>query len=109
MKTFAKLFLAILLVAACVLAAAYLAAAIYFGINKVMPAHLDTGTWLRYWAAYGDDAMQRPRLILAAALAAGLVCVPLLFIIGKLHSKPRALHGDARWANDSEVRKAGLL
>jgi type IV secretion system protein VirD4 len=109
MKTFAKLLLAVLLVAACVVAATYLAAAIYFAINKVMPGHLEPGTWLRYWAVYGDDAMQRPRLIMAAVLAAGLVCVPLLFIIGKLHSKPRALHGDARWANDSEVRKAGLL
>jgi type IV secretion system protein VirD4 len=90
-------------------AAAYLAAAIYFLINKTIPNGIDMGTWLRYWASFGHDSLQRPRLLSSAVAALLLVYIAPPLAIVKLRHARRSLHGDARWANEQEIRKAGLL
>jgi type IV secretion system protein VirD4 len=88
---------------------AYLAAALYFLVNKVMPASLAMDTWWRYWNAYRHDPVQSHRLIGSAVLAIGAVYVaPLALVLSQLRHK-RSLHGDARWATEGEIRKAGLL
>ncbi len=103
---------AILLVALCAaltLAAPYLAALLFFAINKTMPSELALDTWWRYWQVYQLDAVQRPRL-LGAAIVALVVAYGLpLLAAGKLLRPVRSLHGDARWATAREIRKADLL
>ncbi len=96
--------LAVAIVVAC-----YLAGGLYFVLCKVIPSHIALDTWLRYWDAYGDDPIQRKRLLTSAALAVTVVAGAPLLAIAKLTNLPRSLHGDARWATRSEIRKAGLL
>lgn len=101
--------LALLYLVAGALAATYLAAFFYFVLCKAMPHNIGFDTWLRYWDAYGEVALQRKRLLTAAAAAAMVVFgIPAVAII-TLARTGRSLHGDARWATHAEIRKAGLL
>ncbi|MDQ1815797.1 hypothetical protein RBA41_21100 [Massilia sp. CCM 9210] len=91
-------------------AAQYIAGAAYFAVSKTMPVDIALDTWMRYWEAYGDDPVQRKRLITGAGIAAIVVYVlPLLVVMLASRGPTRSLHGDARWATAAEIRKAGLL
>ncbi|MDQ1829837.1 hypothetical protein [Massilia scottii] len=91
-------------------AAQYIAGGAYFIVNKTMPADIAIDTWMRYWEAYGDDPVQHKKLMMAAGIAAIVVYVaPLLLVLLATRGQSRSLHGDARWASASEIRKAGLL
>lgn len=90
-------------------ASAYLAAILYFAVNKTVPDELTFKTWWRYWQAYSDNPVQHARLVGSALVATVLVYgAPLVAMLRTL-GKKRALHGDARWATESEIRDAGLL
>lgn len=89
-------------------AAEFIAGGAYFLINKTMPADITLDTWSRYWHWYSEDHTQRKRLQMAAGLAAILVYVVPFLVISSLRNNRRSLHGDARFAVASEVRKAGL-
>ena len=89
-------------------AAKYIAGASYFLLNKTMPSGITSDTWSAYWQWYSGDSVQRKRLQLAAGFAAVLVYLIPLLIISSINNKRRSLHGDARFARASEIRKAGL-
>ncbi len=89
-------------------AAEYIAGVTYYLACKTMPVNISLDTWGQYWHGYSDDPVQRKRLEFAAGIAAFLVYVVPLFIIGAIRNGRRSLHGDARFARSSEVRKAGL-
>ncbi len=91
------------------LAAPYLAAVLYFAINKTMPVALAWDTWYRYWQVYASDPLQHARLVGAAAVAVALLAAPPLVLLVSRFTRPRSLHGDARWASTREIREAGLL
>ena len=105
-------YLAIVLVLAYLAAgyfmAQYLAGAAYFLVNKTLPADIGIDTWWSYWNGYADDPVQRKRLQIAAAIGFALVFVVPLLVVGALSNRRRSLHGDARFAVASEVRRAGL-
>lgn len=104
-----KTVLIIAYVCAGAMAGAYLAAVLYFLVNKTMPTGIALDTWYRYWIVYGANTVQQPRLVGSAITALALVYgVPLALLASALGGG-RSLHGDARWATDSEIRKAGLL
>jgi type IV secretion system protein VirD4 len=66
----------------------------------------DLMSWLSYRHFYGDDPAVRKKLMISALAATAVVLSPgaLLWL------KPRqALHGKARFANLTEIRRAGLL
>ncbi len=88
--------------------AQYIAGVAYFLVNKTMPTKIAVGTWQSYWDWYSGDPIQRKRLQGAALLAGFIVYLVPLFIIGALRNDRRSLHGDARFARPTEVRKAGL-
>ncbi len=88
--------------------AEYLAGIAYFLLNKSVPDNITLDTWAAYWHWYGDDPVQRKRLQLSACAAAILVYLGPLIVAAALSRKQRSLHGDARFARSSEVRKAGL-
>ena len=102
------LFLMVYLIAAGI-AAAYLAAAIFFLLNKTMPDTIGFDTWYRYWKYFGADAIQSKRLLHSALAALALAYLAPLVLLAHSLNKERPLHGDARWATDAEIRKAGLL
>ncbi|GJI93129.1 hypothetical protein [Duganella hordei] len=99
----------LVLLAAGLLASAYLAGALYFVANKTLPQALDIDTWHVYWRAYAQHPQQRPRLIFAAAAAPAIVFGLPLLLYAQHASRPRPLHGDARWADHNDLRKSGLL
>lgn len=66
----------------------------------------DLMSWLSYRHFYGNDPAVRKKLMMSALAATAVVLSPgaLLWL------KPRqALHGKARFANLTEIRRAGLL
>ena len=71
------------------------------------PPHAATPlTPLRYWYYYGDSPQVRAPLAWSAAAGFGLVAIGAALL---LIPRPRALHGDARFATKTQIRKAGLF
>jgi type IV secretion system protein VirD4 len=70
------------------------------------PQPVDLHTWLDYYRAYGSDpAVGRP-----LTMGAGAATLALLAPLGLLLAKPRlSLHGKARFARASDMRRHGLL
>ncbi|TVT60045.1 MAG: type IV secretory system conjugative DNA transfer family protein [Azoarcus sp. PHD] len=89
-------------------AAEYIAGGAYFVVNKSIPTDITLDTWSQYWDWYSDDPVQRKRLQMSAGIAGILVYLVPLMIFSAVRSGGRSLHGDARFAVASEVRKAGL-
>ena len=104
-----KIIVGLVLACASAVAIAYLAGALFYLVNKTMPTHMQIDTWYRYWQAYQDDPVQSRRLLGSLAAATLTVCALPLGAMLKLTAQTRALHGDARWATEREIRKAGLL
>ncbi|MBS3998702.1 MAG: type IV secretory system conjugative DNA transfer family protein [Hydrogenophaga sp.] len=100
---------------AAVLATALIGAAVYASgvlfllLSKADPRQASWGSIASYWRFYADDAVLRPRLLIAMAVSGigFLVILPGALIAA---ARPRrALHGDARFASSAEVARAGLL
>jgi len=87
----------------------YAAGVAYFLVSKTAPTDVGLDTWASYWHWYSADPVQRKRLQLAGGLALFLVYVVPMLIWGATTGKRRSLHGDARFANSGEVRKAKLF
>lgn len=94
--------------AAALFPAQYVAAALYFVSIKTMPASIDAGTFFALWQQLSDEPASRKKLQVSAALAAFLFYVAPIFVVTALTRVTRSLHGDARFAHPSEVRRAGL-
>ena len=89
--------------------AEFVATWIYFLVLKTMPDHVSSGDFVNLWDQLSGVAAHRKKLMGAGVAALVLVFVAPGLIIAHLTSKKRSLHGDARFARGSEVRKAGLL
>ena len=85
-----------------------LAGVLFEVTNKRVPESLSLDRWPEAWEAYGDDATQRKRLQLSAGLGLfTLFGLPVLLGLSLTH-RTTPLHGAARFANPSEIAKAGL-
>ena len=78
------------------------------------PLGADLWTWLDAWgrvSAGSYPQTEQDRLIRSLFYASLLVYfVPLYVVLnGMLQKHRRALHGNARWANDKEIHKANLV
>lgn len=65
-------------------------------------------TIIQYWQIYGAQADRKMRatLMLSSAAPFLMACAA---IFAAMRQKPKALHGEARFANMQEIRKSGLL
>ena len=89
--------------------AVYLSGALFLVLNKADPRQAHWASIVDYWSYYANDALLRKKLLAAIVIASlgTLVVLPSTLIAA---ARPRrALHGDARFANASEVARAGLL
>lgn len=87
----------------------YAAGGLYFISHKTDPRQVEAETWQEYWGQYQDDPKEKKRLQGSMGMAAfGLFGLPLILIAFAV-GRSRSLHGDARWATDSEARAAGLF
>jgi type IV secretion system protein VirD4 len=97
---------------------AWLAGAFFLLLMKKNPlGQVNFSVWLAHWNMAHDAASplakDAPALIKKLKMAAGLAGfaaygVPLLVWLSSLQNKKK-LHGDARFATQDEIRKAGLL
>lgn len=63
-------------------------------------------TLYQYWFYYRNDPAVMKWIYISSGASFLLICAPLLFLFGKTK---RSLHGDARFATPSEIKKSGLL
>lgn len=86
----------------------YAAGFFFLVANKTNPFNAELTTIYQYWYYYQEDPSQTGRFRFAFAMG-GLVAtvMPFSIIVGLFRSG-RALHGDARFANAKEIKKAGL-
>jgi type IV secretion system protein VirD4 len=90
-------------------AAVYLSGALFLVLNKADPRQATLTSITRYWDLYADDPPLRKKLI-ASMVVSGVGLLVLLPIGLVAAARPRRpLHGDARFANEAEVARAGLL
>ena len=99
----------VMCVAGLACAAVYLSAVIFLLLNKIHPRHAQFNSIAVYWEAYADDPRRRKQLVgsIAASALALLVVLPISLVAAARTRRP--LHGDARFANPTEVTRAGLL
>ena len=90
-------------------AAVYLSAVIFLVLNKVHPRHAEFTSIATYWDAYADDPKRRRQLIGSVSTSGItlLVVLPVSLIVAARRRRP--LHGDARFATEAEIVRAGLL
>lgn len=83
-------------------------AGILFGsISKtVKPQEVTPLTIYSYWFWYGEDPSTRTTLMIASAVSAAALFLPVIFL---LIPNRRKLHGEARWSRRGEMAKAGLF
>ncbi len=100
---------ALLAIAALACAALYLSAVLFLLLNKANPSQAQFASVVVYWERYADDPRLRKKLLgsIAASGVGLLVVLPGAFFVAA--QKRRPLHGDARFANRSEITRAGLL
>ena len=96
-------------VALLVIAALYLSGVLFLVFSKTHPRLATWNSIVDYWLIYADEPALRKRLLVSIATAhlVTLVLLPVALISASRPRRP--LHGDARFASNSEVKKAGLL
>lgn len=85
----------------------YVASASFLVLNKVDPSRARVSSIVRYWQVYGGVPAQRKKLKIASGVGGALLLLPLFLAVQALPR--RSLHGDARFASLSEIRRVGLL
>lgn len=86
--------------------ALYLAGYFYLWYIKASPAAATPLTFIQYWVHYGDRPHVHNALLVCLA---GSVAVVFGVVVAIAWPKKETLHGDARFAKLSEIKKAGLL
>jgi type IV secretion system protein VirD4 len=82
---------------------------LFLVLNKANPRQAGWTSIAHYWELYADDAALRKKLVASMAVS-GLGLLVLLPGALFVAARPRrALHGDARFANTSEIARAGLI
>ncbi|MCF3643142.1 type IV secretory system conjugative DNA transfer family protein [Rhizobium sp. TRM95111] len=109
-STWAKLIFVLVVLALATVGVVWLSGFVFFGLAKVNPmGKTDFATWWTYWKFYQDDPAIAKRLLIALGISATVVYgVIVAAVIGAMRQQ-RALHGEARFANDGEVARAGLF
>jgi type IV secretion system protein VirD4 len=107
-KVAAGVFAAVLL-ALLILVTLYLSGVLFLLLIKADLRMARWNSFTDYWQHYGDDPMLRRRLLLALGMASFGTLVVLPGMLWAASRPRRALHGSARFASLSEVKRAGLL
>jgi type IV secretion system protein VirD4 len=90
-------------------AAIYASAVLFLVLNRANPRQAEFTSIVDYWDLYADDARLRKKLVGSIATSALGLLVVLPGALFAASRQRRPLHGDARFANASEVAGAGLI
>jgi len=86
----------------------WLAGAVILGIHHLNPMHARLETFYSVWYWTHDDAKEVKHLKAAVVIALLLVILPPTMLLANLRNREAPLYGNARFANDAEIRAAGL-
>lgn len=87
----------------------YVGGRVFAGLQKLPPESVTLTTLRDYWDAYHDVLKVKRSLGLGIGAAVATPVVPFgIFMYFLLSGPAVALHGSARWANASEIRRSGL-
>jgi type IV secretion system protein VirD4 len=103
-------FFLVCLLAAATAAALWLAGFFFFIANKTNPiGQVEFLTWWNYWQGYHDDLAVAKKLKASIGFAS-LIChgIFLLALVDLLRDKV-SLHGDAKFADYNQIKKAGFF
>lgn len=87
----------------------YAAGVIFCVANKRNPLPVTLNSYLTFWTAYSDIPKQRSRLVGSLGASSALFFIVLPIGIFSAANKKRPLHGAARFANGTDLRRSGLL
>jgi type IV secretion system protein VirD4 len=105
----AALSFGLLAIAGLACAAVYLSAVLFLLMNKADPRQARFGSIVSYWTWYSADTVLRKKLLASVGVSSLALLVVLPGSLFAASRQQRPLHGQARFANRSEVAKAGLL
>lgn len=88
--------------------ALWAAGAIFFLMHKAVPQAVTPMTWVRFAQGYWDFPMERRLLTLSLLVPGALALFPLGLIFSWIGGPDPSLHGTARFATWSDVKRAGL-
>lgn len=105
-----KILFAIIAFTLATLGIVWLAGFFFFLFSKTNPfGQTNFLTWWTYWTYYHHDTTVSKRLVISAVASVTIGYGALLAAIIGAMKEDRSLHGDARFATESEVEKAGLF
>lgn len=84
----------------------YLSGAIFLLLIHKKFADAQFLTFYQYWFYYSTEPVIHKKLLTAGGLGFAALLLPVAII---LKPKPKSLHGDARFATNFEIKKAGLF
>ncbi|KWN82997.1 hypothetical protein [Burkholderia stagnalis] len=87
----------------------YMAGFLFLAFAKMNPLHVTLTTWGDYWSWYHHVPAIKKRLVVALLLSCLFMFLAPALIYSKLTEVKKTLFGEARFATDSEIRKAGLM
>ncbi|MGH1472664.1 MAG: type IV secretory system conjugative DNA transfer family protein [Cellvibrionaceae bacterium] len=91
-----------------IVACLFLASFIFYLANKMMPDKLNITSLFDLWNFYKDDSKQASKLYASIGLSVLIVFFVPFVVTMSSRNRPRALHGDSRFATTSEIAKSGL-
>lgn len=89
--------------------ALWAAGAIFFLMHKAVPQAVTPMTWVRFAQGYWDFPMERRLLLLSLLVPGAVALFPLGLIFSWIGGPDPSLHGAARFATWSDIKRAGLM
>lgn len=100
----------LLAVLALALAGMYAGGHVFAKLQNIPEAAVTITTLPDYWQAYGHIVKVKRALVGGVIVAIAVPVIPTVFFLYVFLAGPtRKLHGDARWANMTELRKSELV
>ncbi|MGN6210545.1 type IV secretory system conjugative DNA transfer family protein [Asticcacaulis sp.] len=89
--------------------ALWAAGAVFFLMHQTFPQDVTPLTWIGYVRGYWPIETERRLLLLSLIVPGALALFPFGLILGWMGGPEPSLHGDARFALPSEIKRAGLM
>ena len=107
-NTAAKVIFGLIAFALLVIGGLWVASAVFMAMNGANISQSTPFILFKYYQAFGSNPKYEKSFTVAFAVA-GFIILVLSLILFLLPKKKRSLHGDAKFASISEIRKMGLL
>lgn len=104
-KSALKIILIVFFVLGMAILCVYLSGVFLLLLSRQSPSTASLTTFYEYWYWYGTEKKVQNFLFLSGFISAMICVVPIVLV---LRPRRASLYGEARFATDTEIRKAGL-